>query len=92
MQVYGEHGYAFALDNQNLQVLKNTYDTVSSVTLDPRNYPYNDPFSYFAAVVRGDVTVLETDLSSLTNNITVVKILDAAKKSAETGKTITFTP
>ncbi|NBC66224.1 MAG: Gfo/Idh/MocA family oxidoreductase [Bacteroidetes bacterium] len=92
MQVYGEHGYAFAMDNQNLQVLKNSEDTPQSISLEPRDYPFNDPFSYFAAVVRGDITVQETDLSSLENNITVMKILDAAKKSAETGKTITLTP
>lgn len=88
MKVYGVHGYAFALDNQNLRVLKNSNEKPKTVSLDQRSYPYNDPFSYFAAVVQGDITVHETDLSSISNNITVMKILDAARKSAETGTTI----
>ncbi|MCG2589741.1 Gfo/Idh/MocA family protein [Rhodohalobacter sulfatireducens] len=92
MQVYGEHGYAFAQDNQNLQILKRADESPENISIDPREYPYNDPFSYLAAVVNDDITVQETDLSSLSNNITVMKILDAAKKSAETGKTITLTP
>jgi predicted dehydrogenase len=92
MEVYGVQGYAFAFDSQNLEVLKNTDSTPKSVKLTPRDYPYNDPFSYFAAVVRRDVSIQETDLSSLSNNITVMKILDAAKKSAKTGQTIELTP
>ncbi len=92
MEVYGANGYAFALDSQNLKVLKNEDDQPTNTTLAPRNYPHNDPFSYFAAVIRGDVTVQETDLSSLTNNLTVMKILDTAKKSAESGQTIEFSP
>lgn len=92
MEVYGSSGYAFALDNQHLRVLKNSDDSPTRITLEARTYPYNDPFSYFAAVVRGDVTVQETDLSSLSNNMTVMKILDAAKQSAETGETVELTP
>jgi len=92
MQVYGEHGYAFAQDNQNLQILKRADESPENISIDPREYPYNDPFSYLAAVVNDDITIQETDLSSLSNNITVMKILDAAKKSAETGKTITLNP
>lgn len=91
MEVYGKSGYAFALDNQNLRVLRNSDDSSTSVSLDSRRYPFNDPFSYFAAVVRGDISVQETDLSSLSNNMTVMKILDAARQSAETGKTIELT-
>ena len=44
-----------------------------------------------SALACGDIVVQETDLSSLSNNMIVVKILDAAKKSAETGATIELT-
>ena len=37
-----------------------------------------------------EIKVKNTDLSSLENNIIVVKILDAAKKSAAEGKTVTL--
>ena len=50
----------------------------------------NDPFVYFANVVRGDINMSDNDLSSLHTNETVIKILDAAKLSAKKGKTITW--
>ena len=50
--------------------------------------PYNDPFAYLAAVTRGEITVKSTDLSSLQNNMIVMEILDAAKRSAKEGKLI----
>ena len=48
----------------------------------------NEPFNYFAKVIKGDIVVNETDLSSLENNIIVVKILEAAKRSAAEGRSI----
>ena len=48
----------------------------------------NEPFHYFANVIRGMIEVKATDLSSLENNVIVVKILDAARESAREGKTI----
>lgn len=52
--------------------------------------PFHDPFSYFAAVIRNEIKVASTDLSSLENNMIVVEILDAAKRSAREGRTITL--
>jgi predicted dehydrogenase len=49
---------------------------------------YEDPFSYFADVIKGKVKMTNYDLYSLENNILVVKILEAARESAETGKTV----
>jgi len=45
-----------------------------------------DPVSYFAAVVRKDI--VPSGLASLDVNVTVVEILDAAHKSAKTGKEV----
>jgi predicted dehydrogenase len=51
---------------------------------------YEDPFSYFADAIKGNIKVDPYSLYSLENNIRVVEILDAARKSAQKGKTIYF--
>ena len=38
--------------------------------------------------VRGEVVVAPEDLSALANNVTVARILDAARESARTGRTV----
>lgn len=87
LQVYGEQGSVSADDNEQIHFKKGENESEKEI-LDPRSAPYDNPFTYFASVVRGETTVQDTDLSSLTNNITVMKILDAAKKSAKTGRKI----
>jgi predicted dehydrogenase len=91
MHVYGESGYAYALSSEQVEILKEGDTTSEIINLQPRVAPMNDPFSYLAAVVRGTLTIHETDLSSLQNNVTVMKILDAARESAQSGKTIFLT-
>ena len=49
---------------------------------------YEDPFDYFTDVIRGKITVPPFGLYSLENNMIVVKILELARQSAKTGKTI----
>ena len=60
----------------------------------PRELPahYADGFAYLAAVVRGTEQVANTDRSSLANNLIVVRILDAARRSARTGQTVSVQP
>ncbi|HKB44025.1 MAG TPA: hypothetical protein VKC90_06540, partial [Chitinophagaceae bacterium] len=87
MEIYGQHGYMIADRNglkiKTSQEKKEEYQSVPSSQL-----PYHDPFAYLAAVVHGEITVKQTDLSSLQNNMIVVEILEAAKKSAKEGKMI----
>jgi predicted dehydrogenase len=45
-----------------------------------------DPFAHLAAVVRGEAE--PNELSSLANNLIVVEVLDAARESARTGRTV----
>ncbi len=52
--------------------------------------PYNDSFRFLRAVVRGEITLPPYDLSSLENNMMVVRILDAARRSARTGRPVKF--
>jgi len=49
---------------------------------------YVDPFSYLADVIRNKIKVPENGVYALQTNITAVRILEAAKESAKTGKTI----
>lgn len=88
MEVYGETGYVIAPDGQNLHV--QTDGDEMSVELEPREAPMDDPFSYFAGVVRGEIQVDDADLSALPINVTVVRILDAARRSAAAGRSVSL--
>src|SRR5690554_4549568 len=88
MEVYGQHGYVIAADNLTVKSRLKGEKQEQSRKLKPRPSPYDDPFSFLAAVVRGKINVSPQDLSSLENNVIVVEILEAAKKSAETGRTV----
>jgi predicted dehydrogenase len=86
IEMYGQHGYMKAdRTSLTLRPFENRQEESIPFTLQP---PNNDPFKYFAAVVRGAITVHPTDLSSLENNMIVVEILDAARQSAKEGKMI----
>ena len=56
-------------------------------TAAPLDPPQNDSLNYLAAVLRGRI-VPKGDLSALDTNIVVMQILDAARESARTGRTI----
>ena len=88
LHVYGEAGYAYAQNSEQIEIMHSGNGSPVLNNLSPRPFPYNDPFSYFAGVVRGEITVRDTDLSSLQNNLTVMKILDAARESARSGETV----
>ena len=49
---------------------------------------YQDPFSYFADVIHKKISVQHHGLYALPNNVIVVRILEAARESANTGKTV----
>jgi predicted dehydrogenase len=87
MEIYGQHGYTVSdrsgIKTKTSSDRKEDYEAVAAPSP-----PFNDPFDYLAAVVHGEITVKATDLSSLPNNMIVVEILEAAKKSAKEGKVI----
>jgi hypothetical protein len=47
-----------------------------------------DPFIYFANVIRGNIPMAQWDPSAPATNEMVVRILEAARESARSGKTI----
>lgn len=91
MEVYGSLGAIYADNGTDIRVrIAEGYDGYDeySETLPQRPAPYNDPFAYFAAVIRNQITVETFDLSSLENNLIVMEILEAAKTSARENKAI----
>jgi predicted dehydrogenase len=89
--VYGERGYVHALDSTRLRIRLGEGDEIQGDAAPPLP-PFDDPFAYLAAVVRGDVTPAPDDLSSLELNLVVMEILDAAMTSARTGRRVDLGP
>ncbi|KAA5544087.1 Gfo/Idh/MocA family protein [Adhaeribacter rhizoryzae] len=88
MEVYGDKGYAIAVNNTTVRQRLEEKSPETTLKLDPRPEPYTDPFSLLAAVVSGRLKLDKNDLYELPINITAVEILEAAKKSARTNKTV----
>jgi scyllo-inositol 2-dehydrogenase (NADP+) len=88
MEVYGQTGYAHALDRFTIRHQQASEKSAHTETLGARPVPFDDTFSWLAGVVRGTLTVADNDLSGLPNNLIVIQILDAARESARTGKTV----
>jgi len=89
MEVYGETGYVFAVNNTSMRVRNNEKEAERSLQLNAKEMGvYEDPIAYFADVVKGKIQVPKNGLYSLENNVTVCKILEAARESAKTGTTV----
>ena len=85
MQIYGRTGYVHTAQHHSvyLRTDDRPEKRIPSEALKP---PFDNPLSYFAAVIQGRIK--PTGLSSLKNNMIVTEILDAARRSAQTQKTI----
>ena len=89
MEVYGVDGYVITSDNTNMSIKNRKMKEEQNIKVDTSSVPvYTDPFAYFADVIRGKITLPRYGVYSLENNLRVVQILDAARESARTGKTI----
>jgi predicted dehydrogenase len=87
LEIYGQHGYMIA-DRAGLKIKTSSEKKEEYRSVPSPQPPYHDPFAYLAAVIHGEINVKPTDLSSLQNNMVVMEILEAAKKSAKEGKVI----
>jgi predicted dehydrogenase len=87
MDVYGRTGYAKAIDPERIEVRKANEPEGQMMKEPVLAAPYDDPLHYMAAVLNGEIQE-EDSLSSLKNNVTASEILDAARQSATTGKTV----
>jgi predicted dehydrogenase len=85
-EVFGDKGYLHALNNRDLQERKG--DNAYKAQEVP---PYTmDNLTYLADVLSGKIDP-DKDLSGLPNNLIVVQILDAARRSAKEGRRILLT-
>ena len=90
LEVYGVAGYAITSTNKDMRI-KGKKGPEEKLELKPSDTnTYTDPFKYFADAIRKKITVPAYSPYSLENNIMVVKILDAARESAKTGKQVIF--
>jgi len=91
MEIYGTTGVIYADNRHDLRIrMAEGYDGYKEqvMKLKERAAPFDDPFALFTAVIRKEVELDPFDLSGLPNNMMVVEILEAAKKSAKQNKTI----
>jgi len=86
MEVFCETGYLHAFDNINISSRKRE-KILSDKQAAPLSSPIDDPINYLSAVLHHQLPGTD-DLSSLKYNMIVMQILDAAKRSAATGKRI----
>ena len=86
-EVYGKTGYLQAVDPDHIRSKTSKDNSYSLRQLDAGAATYPDYIAYVSSVVRGEIQP-GADLSSLENNLIVVKILSAARQSAKEGKRI----
>ena len=86
LEVFGDTGYMHALDKNN--VLTRLHDTTATANItDTLQPPLDNPVSYLQLVLKNRLLGIN-DRSSLKSNMTVMRILDAAKRSIAEGKRI----
>jgi predicted dehydrogenase len=85
MDIYGVSGAIEIADRDTLRLCTSDGEA-RDLTPESLAPPLHEPVAYFAAVVRGEIPV--HPLSSLENNLIVTEILDAARESARTGRSI----
>ena len=90
MEVYGSTGAVFSDNRTDIRVRMENDKAETKNVLKERQTPNDDPFTFFAALIRKEITLPKYDLSSLENNMIVMEILEAAKQSAKTGKVVKF--
>ncbi|MGO8675045.1 MAG: Gfo/Idh/MocA family protein [Limisphaerales bacterium] len=87
MEIYGRTGYVLVPRRDMLRV-RRPEEAEKEIPAPPLPGPQADPLSYLAAVVRGERE--PEGLSSLSVNLVVTEILDAARESARTGRRVTL--
>ncbi len=85
MELYGQTGYVLVPRSDLLCVMEGK-DKEREISVAPLTGSQANALAYLAAAVRGEIK--PAGLSSLEVNMTVMEILDAARKSAKTGKRI----
>jgi predicted dehydrogenase len=87
MEIYGAKGYAITVGPDKLRLRLPHEGEEQAITASPLEGPQNNSLSYLAAVLNGKLQP-KGDLTALDTNVIVMQILDAARESARTGKTV----
>jgi glucose-fructose oxidoreductase len=85
MEIYGQTGYAITVKHDDIRV-RRAGAQEEQIPAKPLLSPYDNSISLLKAVVMDGMS--PDGLSSLETNVTVTEILDAARRSAASGKTI----
>lgn len=89
MEVYGQTGYVISVNKNSMRLRAKPDSTEHSLQVTSKEVDvYEDPFSYFTDVIHNKIKVPENGVYALKTNVTVVRILEAARESAKTGKTV----
>ena len=86
MEVYGQTGYVITVKRDDIRLRRGGHDNEEQIAAKPVPAPYDNSLSYLRAVILDGAK--EDRLSSLDTNVTVTEILDGARRSATSGKTI----
>jgi predicted dehydrogenase len=87
MEVYGQTGYVITVRHDDVRVRLQGKEE-QQIMAKPVPSPYDDSLSLLRAVILG---AAPDGPSSLETNVTVAEILDAARRSAASGKSIALT-
>ena len=90
MEIYGATGYAITVGSDKMRIRLQHDREERLTTSAPLVAPQQDSLTYLSAVLNGQLKP-KGDLTALDTNVVVMQILDAARESARTGKTVKLT-
>jgi glucose-fructose oxidoreductase len=90
-ELYGTKGYAIAVNGTEVRTRFSEQSLEQTEDAAPIAPPEDTSLHYLAAVLRGHIQP-HGDLTSLDTNVVVMQILDAARESARTGRTVMLHP
>ena len=91
MEVYGATGYIITVGPYDLRARYHGDSSETQRSAENLAPDQSNSLAYLAAVLHGQIKP-EHDLTSLDTNLIVMQILDAARTSAKTGRTIELKP
>ncbi|HJZ65240.1 MAG TPA: Gfo/Idh/MocA family oxidoreductase [Candidatus Acidoferrum sp.] len=89
IELYGATGYAITASAEKLRVRYAGEKEETTISAPTAAKAKSNSLDYLAAVLHGEIKP-EGDPSSIETNLVVVQILDAARTSVKTGKTVTL--
>ena len=90
-EIYGNKGYAITVGLTKLRLRYVGEKQETEITPDPLTPPQDTSLHYLAAVMNGSLKP-DGDQASLDTNMIVTQILDAARESVRTGRTVKLKP